>query len=65
MKVFCKVHGKDAVIAGYAPGKKGRIMAVVITEGALKAVRLKDIVLDIDNAPSAVANLDEKRRAKQ
>jgi hypothetical protein len=46
MKIFCKVHGKSAVVVGYAPGRKGRPMAIVIVDGKLKDVRLKDIELD-------------------
>lgn len=46
MKVFCKVYNKPAVIVGYAPGRKGRPLAIIIAEGKLKSVRLKDIVLD-------------------
>ena len=45
MKLPCRVAGKAALIVGYAPGRKGRPMAMVITQGALKAVRLKDIEL--------------------
>ena len=46
MKVFCQVHGKPAVVVGYGPGRKGRPRAIVITQGLLKDVALKDIVLD-------------------
>jgi hypothetical protein len=46
MKVWCKVRGNPAVVVGYAPGAKGRVMAVVITKGKLEAVRLKDVKLD-------------------
>jgi hypothetical protein len=49
MKILCKVNGKPAIIAGFAPGRKGRPMVVVITQGVMKAVRLKDI--DLDNVP--------------
>lgn len=45
MKLPCQVNGKPALIVGYGPGKKGRPMAIVITAGALRAVRLRDIVL--------------------
>lgn len=45
MKIFCKVHDKPAVVVGYGPGKKGRPTAIVITEGQMKAIRLKDVVL--------------------
>lgn len=46
MKIFCQVHGKQAVVVGYGPGRKGRPRAIVISEGTLKDVALKDIVLD-------------------
>jgi hypothetical protein len=45
MKIFCKVWGKPAVIVGYGPGRKGKTMAIVITEGMIVAVRLKDVEL--------------------
>ena len=45
MKIPCRVAGAAALIVGYAPGRKGKPLAVVITEGALRAVRLKDIEL--------------------
>lgn len=46
MKLFCRVHGKQAVVIGYGPGRKGRVRAIVIVNGQLKDVGLKDIVLD-------------------
>lgn len=46
MKIFCTVNGKPAVVVGYGPGRKGRPIAIVITEGQLKATRLKEVVLD-------------------
>ena len=46
MKIFCKVRGKSAVIVGYGPGRKGRPRAIVITEGKLCDVALKDIELE-------------------
>ena len=59
MKIFCKVHGKDAVVVGYGPGRKGKPRAIVIAEGKLIDVALKDIVLDKpDN------NVEPMRRAK-
>jgi hypothetical protein len=45
MKIACKVFGKPGLVVGYAPGKKNRPLAIVITEGMLKPVRLKDIEL--------------------
>jgi hypothetical protein len=45
VKIPCKVNSKSALVVGYAPGRKGRPMAIVITEGMLRAVRLKDIIL--------------------
>jgi hypothetical protein len=49
MKILCKVGGKLAMITGYCPDKHGRPQAVVITEGKLKAVRLRD--LELMNVP--------------
>lgn len=45
MKIPCKINGQPALIVGYAPGRKGRPMAMVITQGQIKAVRLKAIEL--------------------
>lgn len=46
MKILCTVNGKSAVIVGYGPGRKGKLRAVVITEGKLKDVGLKEIELE-------------------
>lgn len=46
MKVWCKVRGQPAVVVGYAPAPKGKVLAIVISKGQLKAVRLKDIKLE-------------------
>lgn len=59
MKIFCTVHGKDAVVVGYAPGRKGRPKAIVITEGKLVDVRLKDVVLE------SKANVENLKRQSQ
>ncbi len=48
MKVFCKVRGKSAVVVGYGPGRKGRIRAIVLSQGKMIDVALKDIELDDD-----------------
>jgi len=45
MKLACKVNKKDALIVGYAQGKGGKILAIVITCGELRSVRLKDVEL--------------------
>ena len=62
MKIFCQVHGKPAVVVGYAPGRKGKPRAVVITQGILKDVALKDIVLD---KPEETASNVETLRRKE
>ena len=54
MKIPCQVNDKPAVIVGFYNGKKNKAMAVVITQGALCAVRFKEIVL---------GNLSEELRA--
>jgi hypothetical protein len=46
VKILCTVHAKPALVVGFGPGKKGRPMVMVITDGQLKAVRLKDVILD-------------------
>lgn len=49
------------MIAGFAPGRKGRPMVIVITQGQLKAVRLKDIRLDnVPNDLGKVVTLKDK-----
>lgn len=66
VKIFCHVHGKPAAIVGYGPGRKGRPRAIVITEGHLKDVALKDIELDLDEmAMQVTADVTpfRKRRA--
>lgn len=50
MKIFCHVNQKPALIVGYAPGRKGKPVAIVITEGVLKSIRLKD--LDLGQLPT-------------
>lgn len=61
MKIFCHVNGKAAIVVGYGPGRKGRPMAIVISDGKLKAVRLKDIDLDEKQAPENIEPLTRKR----
>lgn len=48
MKIFCHINGKQGVVVGYGPGRKGRPMAIVLVNGQLKAMRLKDVVVDTD-----------------
>lgn len=45
MKIACKVQDKPALVVGYAPGKKGNPMAIVICDGKMKAVKLRHIDL--------------------
>jgi hypothetical protein len=47
MKIFCRVNGKQAVIVGYGPGRKGRPRAIVIANGKIQDVALKDIELEL------------------
>ena len=65
MKLPCRVAGKAALIVGYAPGRKGRPMAMVITQGALRAVRLKDIELGElpEGLRATVVKMPEKKEA--
>lgn len=45
MKLPCRVKGHPAMIVGYANAKRAKLYAVVITQGELRAVRLRDIEL--------------------
>lgn len=47
MKIYCHVNAKQSVVVGYGPGRKGRPMAIVLCEGKLKAIRLKDVIVDL------------------
>jgi hypothetical protein len=62
-KLACLVDGIPAMVVGYGPGRKGRIHAIVVCEGTLRAVRLKDVQLV--NVPAdlqaRVVPLDAKR----
>ena len=62
MKIPCLVNGKAAIIVGFGPGRKGRPMAMVITQGAMKAVRLKDIILE--ELPEQLASVTKLREVK-
>jgi hypothetical protein len=63
MKIFCQVHGKQAVVVGYGPGRKGRPRAIVIRDGKLADVALRDIVLDREeaNLPKEVVQTLKRR----
>lgn len=67
MKLACKVHGKSAMIVGYAQAKRCKVMAIVVCEGALRAVRLKDITLlnvpEELQAEDKVVKMPERRPA--
>ncbi len=52
MKIICVVRGKPAVIVGYVNGKKNRPMAIVLSDGKLDSVRLKDVKLQADEEPN-------------
>jgi hypothetical protein len=49
VKIFCKVNGKQAVVVGYGPGRKGKVRAIVICEGRLQDVALRQLELDTPN----------------
>jgi hypothetical protein len=59
MKLPCTIHKKPALVVGYAPGRKGKPMAVVICEGKLVAVKLKDVDLG-----EMVADLQRKHMVR-
>ena len=63
VKIFCQVHGKSAMIVGYGPGRKGKPVAIVISGGVLKSVRLKDIILDKANSGESETLALGKKRA--
>lgn len=52
MKLPCRVDGKPALIVGYSQGPDDKVHAVVIVEGQLKAVRLKEI--ELQNVPEGL-----------
>lgn len=62
VKIFCHVNNKPAVIVGYGPGRKGRIRAIVISEGKMKDVALRDVVLGEHDKemPNNVENIRRK-----
>jgi hypothetical protein len=61
MKILCTVNNSPAVIVGFAPGRKGRPMVVVVTQGQLKSVRLKDI--DLENVPNDLGKVVKLKEA--
>lgn len=53
MKIPCRVNGKKALVVGYVAGAKGAVKAIVMTDGVLKAVKLRHIDLDWEKEPKA------------
>jgi hypothetical protein len=45
MRLLVNVHGKEGLVVGYAPGKKGRPLAIVVIDGKLQAVKLRNLEL--------------------
>lgn len=46
MKLLVKLKtGEEGFIAGYAPGRKGRPLAVVVVDEKLRAVKLRSLEL--------------------
>lgn len=43
MKIFCKIKGQEAVIVGYAQGKRSKPLAIVLTKNGLVHCSLKDL----------------------
>ena len=64
MRLACKVDGRPALIVGYTPGKKGKIHAVVITNGVMRAVRLKHIELVNPPEPLDAPNVGPRTMLK-
>jgi len=46
MKLLGTVKGQTAMIVGYCQGKRGKVRAIVITQGQLKDVGLKEFKLN-------------------
>lgn len=61
MKILCKVHGKPAMIVGYGPGRKGRPVAILISEGKMKSAPLKDI--DLNEVPQDLGKVVKIKEA--
>lgn len=55
MKILCKVNKKAALIVGFAQGHKSKTFAVVICEGKMQSVALKDI--ELNELPEALSPL--------
>lgn len=45
MKLACRVNGHPAMVVGYANAKRSKVWAIVIVQGELRPVRLRDIEL--------------------
>lgn len=58
MKLACKIKGKAALVVGYVQSKRQKVLAVVICEGELRSVRLRDI--ELLNVPEGLAKPSEK-----
>ncbi len=67
MKIFCKIGDDDACIVGYAQAVRGKVRAIVISKGQIRAVKLKEIRLRQDLLPeelNATGNVTQLKPAK-
>lgn len=63
MKLLCKVNKKPALIIGFCQGHKSKVQAVVITNGRLESVALKDI--ELNELPDAIKGADNPIELKK
>jgi hypothetical protein len=44
MRILIKLRsGEEGIIVGYSPGKKGRVLAIVVVEAKLREVKLRNL----------------------
>lgn len=62
MKLSCRVEGKQGLIVGYAPGgKRNRIHAIVVVEGELRHILLRQV--ELLNVPEGLGKPEKPRIA--
>ena len=46
MRILVKLKsGEEGIVVGYAPGKKGRVLAIVVVDAKLREVKLRNLEL--------------------
>lgn len=44
MRILVKLKsGEEGIVVGYAPGKKGRVLAIVVIESKLREIKLRNL----------------------